>query len=406
MMKTTTSLSWKNLASKLHPPSPSSSRESQRLLADLNASSKRSLDPRGSKHDTLLHLDKILTHPLFNTSATRKNGGSLSKNARELGLFKRLGDQPMDLFQAQVAAGTASLEFASVCLQTELRRCLASPAVKSKSAVKSSNADARVREWLWSSGMDESGVFLQDSTFLESYAPFAVTRRGTEPMWAWLQRIKRGSVNSPSWNDRYSRVLSSAVKTETRFGNGLASAVILFEKSVLDSQHTETNIVRMHQGATWSLTKLMLAHREPSWIHKINNDVIEKFIRTAEIAHGPDSWFTAYHTLHLATVPNPDVVLRYFRKNCVAPATFTDSSLRKVGSLKMALKAAHILLARGSVADAIWLREFVQKEFPQYIEAGKFSQKDSGDGEHWSTLQDEGEKGVEILRSLETLAVH
>jgi hypothetical protein len=210
IFQSTQCLTFRTIASKIHPPLPLNPRESTQLLNLLTTSFRRQLDrehgPVGSeigakatatvssskpaqKHrrhsqsnpdarfPTDRHLHSILTNPLF------KNAEKKSDSRRQ-----QLRD-PMEIFDEACAKGFMKLEYAAACLKAKKRLIIKSSALSVRDAMKSCEAGSKTLRWMFSSGVASNSPFLEDEAFSDILVEFLVAEGLQSVIWTWLETL-------------------------------------------------------------------------------------------------------------------------------------------------------------------------------------------------------------------------
>lgn len=199
-MRRASILSWKHLASVIHPPLPINVRDSQRLLSLLNASFNQALDrehPRVSpaeRNTTEDHLHSILSSPHFARKSLR------ARSTIAFSTAATTTKSPIDeikksirLFEEHIAAGTASLDLAKQCLHLPsllLNRSRTSAQVVDLDAIKSIGLASILLNWLWSLGNHKLSAILTDKVFLERLMPLLVIEGQSEQACFWLNDLQ------------------------------------------------------------------------------------------------------------------------------------------------------------------------------------------------------------------------
>lgn len=378
-MKTSVAHTWKSLASKLHPPLSMSPRESQRLLSLLNASFKQQLDREHSadsssnEHYANLHLQSILTDPLFDAkprmraslSNERQSNG---KRLEQLQIHKK---RPMDAFKERVSQGIADLETANFFLRTQYQDCLASPAATPREAMQSSRVASTILQWLWSSGMEDSGKFLKDQEFVTRLVPFLVVEGQHSHILRWLHLCTKpeqtpfSSLHGLDTNRIQAFLFAKLIKEETRIGGGLESAITLFCRTVADLRSSGCTMSAMQTGAiqaAWILTKAILrlpnaAESEPR--------IVRPFLATMKNVH-VDPQLSATICVFFQKRPDPQPALTYFQ-NTFTMAKAYPRVERRLHLVHLGLRAADLFLQDSRQTEALWIMDFLQTNFPQEL---------------------------------------
>lgn len=405
------SLSWKTLASKIHPPLPMSSRDSQRLLILLNTSFKQQLDryhPTSLEQDAGLHLRSILSNPLFESKPS--HGARLSvdgrgRSGKALGVLQNLVKRPAEIFKEQVNGGGATLEMAKLCLRAEQRNCFASPNARLGEALGSSGIGSLVLEWLWASGLESSKSFIEDWDFVRHLVPFLVAEKKQYRICRWLQEGNlRGCATVLSGSDvratkDWSNLLLQLITTENTHGQGLQSATDIFIRSVDESQLTGSRHQQLHTAAAWYLT---VAFTDAQKAVQMDRNIIRHFMDAVKTSSRPRSLIIAYQSIHLVEDPYPDVALNYLQ------GLSTDYRFPKSKSphvISLGLKAAEILLEKGREHEAMWLMEYLQTNFRDEIGAHASTEHRTPSSRTSPVGDDREMEEEKTLRSLNTLAI-
>ena len=238
-MKGASILSWTSLKSIIHPPLPLSSRDSQRLLSLLNTSFKEALDSKHpevsseARNSTDRHVHSILASPIFGLRSTTQDvrdqgpaspGGS-GRRERFVGVDVRnnmsstspdqqhrtqsnqvaqaMIEQVAQTFRKAVAAGTADLTRATLCLKES--RALVQVVSKQHVAwdvetFQDLGVGSMMLNWLWSSGLKDSDELLLDQEFIQPLSFFLALEGDVEQPMRWFKRLseKADSKRYPS----------------------------------------------------------------------------------------------------------------------------------------------------------------------------------------------------------------
>ena len=216
MFQSTQCLAFRTIAAlghfKIHPPLPLTQRESTQLLNLLTTSFRHQLDREHgtvgseagasdrataavtssklarkhrrysqSKSDARLptdrHLHSILTNPLFKNVETKSDSSS-----------QQLRD-PMEIFDEAYAKGFMKLEYAAACLKAKKRMIVKSSVFSVRDAMKLSGAGSKTLKWMFSSGVANDSLFLDDEAFSEILVEFLVAEGLQSVVWTWLETL-------------------------------------------------------------------------------------------------------------------------------------------------------------------------------------------------------------------------
>ena len=404
-MKASFTLNWASLLSKIHSPLPISSRESQRLLALLNASLKQRLDleyPSGfpnNEHHTDLHLHSILTNPLFAYRPRQRRHSSPGGRPRAEGSLVNVQDlmkRPMDIFRERVSSGTATLEFARFCLDVQYKSCLASSSISPKDAMRSTEAGAAIADWLWASGLEDSGSFLDDPQFTNLLIRFLIAERRYDRILRWLKMDRPVSTEAPKSRSRekWPGVLLQMIRAEVQYGDGIESATMLFVDILSQSQRKSIDVaLRILFGPAGNYLTSTLT--DVSGTADISASAIKAFLTSSRAWINPllSAWQCAYLGKNHTPAWN---LIRKVSPECVQSMR-PQTRLRFV---RLSLRTSELLLEKGRKNDVAWIMNFLKDNFREEI------------GSYIPPTQVEGSSGIvdereEVsLRSLEALAVH
>ena len=363
------------LASKLHPPLPMSPRESQRLLSLLNASFKQQLDREHSAHSSNdLHLQSILMDPLFDAKP-RTPAFSPNERQNNVKLLEQLRNQmirPMDAFKERVSQGTADLETAMFFLRIQHEYCLtkeASSAATLREAMQSTGVASIILQWLWSSGMEDSGDFLKSKEFIGLLVPFLVAEDQHSHILRWLHKCaelgERQFSSQPILDtyhvkDMKAFILTNLIDEEKKIG-GLESAIALFCRTISDLRSSGWTMTSMRSSSYWAARLLISAIRRLPKVAEPERRIIRQFSATMRnLNTGP--LLSATLDVFVHEKPDPQAVLTYFQHhlpNAKVPLTFNKR--RQV--IELGFRAADLFLQDSRQTEALRIMEFLQANF-------------------------------------------
>ncbi|KAI9864326.1 MAG: hypothetical protein M1813_003246 [Trichoglossum hirsutum] len=278
-------LSLHSLVSRIHPPLPLNPQESERLLLLLTSSFRRHLNreypslrtdelqlqdqildgPGGDGSRKILrqdanarprsaklmssaaanyHFVSILTSPLFTKPARSLPPSCLGEGNRkhDLKALRRIMDDPMGVFEENVALGTATIHMAAVCLRILMKEILSSPVLSVKDGMVESGAGAKVLKWMWSSGLSASSDFLADHSFVGALVPFLIVDGRSDVVWAWMNRpipVDKTPNSVPNTGHlkrsaaaHHGFLLLTLIKAELKYGRGVDSAIEMLRRAV------------------------------------------------------------------------------------------------------------------------------------------------------------------------------
>ena len=418
-MKTAAARTWKFLTSKINPPLPMSPRDSQRLLSLLNASFKGQLDREhttalsSNEHHANNHLQTILTNPLFDakSQAPAYSGSKSMESGKLLGQLQDHMKRPMDAFKDQIAQGVANLTSAKLLLNIQFNVCLASPAATPRVAMQNSGAAWTILQWLWASGMEDTGEFLMDKSFVSILVPFLVAEGQHSRVLRWMQKCHSldetpfTSLRRLDTERIESLLLTRLIKEETRYGDGLDSAINLFGRSVAGFRNVWLNRNSKHNiaaQAAWELLKSIRRLPQAALPKAIN---VRHFVETVRTVNR-DPLLDAYVCVYVQQSTEPKAALTFFQTTSRS-SLLLQSAPRRHHIALLGMRAAELFLQGGRQNEALWIVGYLQttfaKELGWPLDPVRKSRRKSRPLYDQATLLVKEERS---LRLLDTLAVH
>ncbi|MCJ1253297.1 Saccharopine dehydrogenase [Lignoscripta atroalba] len=383
-MKTSTILSFRSLTSKIHPPLSLNPRETQKLLSLLTASFRQQLDqehPRPATkeaHVTDNHFYTILTNPLFRVpSAKRRTPRVFGDHGHDttLGDLQGLIRRPLEHFNQQVAAGTATIGTAQHCLDAHLKNLIASPSDDTKKVLRSSQAGAVILSWLWASGLEKSTNFLEDQSFVNALMPFMVAEGREQHVWRWLERLQDSLIRGQIDGSRaifqnvstQAHILQRLILSKNRFENTLDGAMETFLQAsdiITSSPQTLRSYAsKILAPAAKSLFSLLT---QPQKRVLLRLGTFNSFVRKMDVWTSKGGYYHVLLLLHHPKHPDGSPALRYLKD--MDSNTLEKLNIRKRRNIiHMSLKAAQTLLTQKRDVDAAWIMAFLQENFAQEI---------------------------------------
>ena len=366
---------WKSLTSKIHPPLPMSPRESQRLLSLLNASFKEQLDREhttassSNEHHATNHLQTILTNPLFDAkSGTHAYSGSKSiQSGKLLGQLQDHMKRPMDAFKDQISQGVANLNSAKFFLDLQYKDCLASPAATPREAMQTSGAASTILQWLWASGMEDTGEFLKDKHFVSRFVPFIVAEGQHSRVLRWLHKCHSPnetpytSFRGPDTERIQRHLLTRLIKEEKSYGDGLDSAINLFVRTVAGFRGawlTKVSKQNIATQAAWALTTSIC--RLPQ-VARPKAIIVRQFLETMR-TFNEDPLLNAVVCVHLHEPTEPQPALTYFRTTSCKVFLEMDAQ-KRYHIILLGVRAAELFLQDGRHTEALWIMKYLRMNF-------------------------------------------
>ncbi|KAF2191064.1 hypothetical protein K469DRAFT_556654 [Zopfia rhizophila CBS 207.26] len=373
------------LSSKIHPQLPLSPRESQQLLSLLTTSFRQHLDrehpvstpendhmsrprnttnlntsiaPRSSQSSASKHIDSILTNPLFAVKPQRRGSDSLKAGDAQM-LLK----DPLKWFLDQVAAGTADIPKAVICLNMLKRISKAAGAEASHGSQYESKPGSQIAKWLWSSDLENSRPFLENShKLIDKLVPVLVREGEEAPLWRWLegspqQRIDETGLELVQLRGFRIHLLKTIISAKIASENSLDGAIKIFLQAVKLMDSPEYGI----RAAGIVLVNHIITH--PG--HTANPKLYDAFLRSILWTRG-GTLIRALLWLQHPTNPTARPGLLFLQSPSGARLQMQSTKKRPL-FVQLCLGVARQLLAEQNYADAQWTLEFAREYFPDLV---------------------------------------
>ncbi|KAI9771703.1 MAG: hypothetical protein M1840_001919 [Geoglossum simile] len=431
-MKPSALLSLRSLVSKIHPRLPLDRQESQLLLSLLTTSFRHHLNSeypsfradetqnqfpdkpgrhgaRGrARQDTTArsgsaklmssvaahhHFGSILTSPLFTKRRRSLSPGRPGEGTRKCSLedVRRIVDDPMGMFEENVALGTATIDMATFCLMSRMKEILGSPALSVRAGMRDSGAGTTVLRWMWSSGLSASNDFLADERFVNAVVPFLVVEGHSDVAWFWMKRSVAANrspntsstpgylQHSATREKRY--LLLKLVEAELNYGGGVDSAIETLQRAADQAEailalgipgqglpKTEIGSIRAFLAPAGKLLYrhcmrlLSTGDLSPKALDTFIT-VLPKFSPIHELHQ---AWLQMHHPADPSTRPAIKL-LRSASRASSMPHGGDRLTKHKKTWIKFGLDAARLLLKEEQWEDGAWVLEVLQTSFPEEL---------------------------------------
>ena len=377
------------LLSKIHPPLPLNPQESRRLLQRLNVSFQKRIDTvspfrlEDSTRHTQSHLQSILSNPLFKGNLKRRL--DIRGKSQHAGAFMLHGVQywmkePLGAFQRGVSTGTATLDTAKLCLGLMLRRYVHSSHTNRNLVTGTAGTGSSILNWLWSSGMEESGQYLKDREFISLLVPFLVLEHRYDVIFTWFSRYQIGNpdkVDGTIENDHLARsaeLLWELVRWETLLGAGFGASMIHFTEYSRRNSSRPISIQQKIFGPAGRFLAYSLAKsNKPT---AVPEDILLSFIETSLGWSDEKKFAHVVLQIHNPRNPRPSFAVKYLRRLSLARLESYNAQQR-ASIIRTSLKAAELLLAEDREADALWIMAYIESYFAEDIGAKVSDEKSS-----------------------------
>jgi hypothetical protein len=382
------------LASKIHPQLPLSPRESQQLLNLLTSSFRAHLDrehpltsPESHSRPTrqlsisngqrspsphratssyasaTRHIDSILNNPLFAVKPRRRGSESAAVDVLR---------DPIGWFINEIAAGSANLPQAAMCLEVLEKTTNESP-----SWLKDGRTPGSIlAEWLRTSGLDTSKQFLETcitksgygSRFLDRLVTLLLAEGETTSPWRWFirsneQRVKETGLDVAKVATFRQQLLAKMVSVEANasLNNGLTSFMQAFRLVENAGYESAYSILRPAGG---HLVNRIISSTEQS----LEPELYQSFLVSSQRwlltwSRAVESMLWLHHPSERSAVPG----LRFIRDPAGAVTFAKSSRSRRNFLVQLCLGVARQLLEQEKFEDAQIVMEFTKEHFADVV---------------------------------------
>lgn len=400
-MKAPSNHRWRHLISKIHPQLPLNPRESQKLLGLLQTSFREQLDLEhpvvtSERRDaTDDHLQSILQSPFFEAGPGKRRLSSPERrDGNPRGQVMELLERPMEYFKGRIAAGTADLDIALICLTAQYNKLFASSNV-SKSSIKPSDTGTTILNWLWSSGLTESISIRKNHEFIKLLTPFLVFEGHGDQIWRWLIQPEPVINSTSSYILWQRRALFMLIQSEVEYGRGWISSSDMFMQMLGEARSTEM-IKYVDQGLFWKAGSY-LCFKLIQAPNKIKVEDYDKFYQAVASWSAEPFFHRGFLELYHPEKPIAISALRYLKE-------WSPAEKRSRGTVQLALRAAEVLMSKGLQEDAWWVMDFLKSKFGQDLGLSSASEDSGKDTSQQRTVTAQEEEIS--LQSLEALESH
>ena len=367
-MRTSLALRWKALVRRIHPPLPMTPREAQMLLKALNASFKEDISERHPTRGVInvnAHVQSILSSPLLvDRSAGMTTANLTSPEISSESLTRQNG--LMEIFQRHISCGTMTLKSATLCLKALRKQCQAS--AHPPTAMQHTKAGETTLQWLWASGQLTSFHFLKDLRFVQELLSCLVAEGNASLPTNWMgvgyETLKK-ELSMSSLNRLFGDISLAIVKSEIKFGAGLASAITGFVNSLHqhqgDRSKRELHLIYGRTGRS-----LVHAIETAQASAKLPTATYSALRASAQAWSKPNSFSSAWLALHDPTSYSVTETMTYL-EHLDFDAIQDAREQRWRPTVHLSLRAAGILLEQNRRSRAAAIMEILKTHFPSHI---------------------------------------
>jgi len=365
---------------KIHQPLPRTPRESQQLLNALTSSFRRQLDgaypasgnnhgrpgplpnPESSAHATDQHLQTILDNPLFRIVPARSHEPTTLQSVE---VQRRLGEQPMAVFDQMAAAGSVTALTINDCLKSQLLLS------KSPAQMKDSKAASRIVDWYWASDGASRQMLLRLRSATKSLTKFMVVEGLHGTIMEWLRMLmahdlgtQNGRMTDGLARQTFSHLLVDFVDAETRFGGGFESAMAHYLRVCqMHFQSTSSHKSRkpMLLAAGAHLSRIAMEHKPTD--QQTSAAVYDQFQETVSLL-SPRSLLLASVAICHPANPDPTPFLQFVKN--LSPSKFQAwNGIRRNAFFDIGSEALRILVDQNKFRDISRLEQHISELLPE-----------------------------------------
>lgn len=362
------------LASRIHPQVALSQREAQNLLNVLQLSFRKQLNivhPTSSVYPTLipdnsnsrhqshlrphhsskasavLHLDTVLTNPLF--AVARENHGTVRNDALAV------MEDPMLWFVSRVAEGRADNSAARLCLNalaTSLSKTTSGP-IALREALRKAKAGTRVLEWMGSFGLHDSLEVQKDPELLALLIKPLIAENRRDIIEGWL--LDPSARKRDGWRRL---LLEHFLRAEVALGANLNNVILYF----WDVSRRLRSTSHGNSDSPCAATKTAGLFVTLQMINQGSDVASELYTRWTERAHEwskSSAFYAALLRIHDPRTPDAEPTLKLLRDGIHV------EKARKM--VRLCLDSAELLLSQENYAAASFVMEYAKKHHPMEL---------------------------------------
>lgn len=411
-MKTSTILCWKYWISKVHPPLPLTPLQSQKLLKKFNTSFRRVLDREypevmsGNRTHVQQHIQSVLESPLIRGRGTPRN--HFDGHVESLSQLRSFMRRPMDHFKNQVAAGTATVESAKMCLTAQLQ--LASASSHKSRPLQPFGAGSIVLEWMRSLPAVKMELISLDLELINLLTT-VLNAEGNESMiWQWIMLWQqRASNESSNWKrvciiKVQTVIFRSFLEIEIKTA-GLNAAVDVFLRGVVEiSSWSVVSTVNLN---------LILGRPGRFLIFQILGGSsliptlqLKSFIQTISLWHPQARVHRILLELYRRQCTNKDTARKFLAQLDADGIAKSENLNQRSVLLHTRRKVAELLLSSGSEQEVRWVKEYLRANYNALIDISDPAAPPPVRDTDLQIKQQEETAEESSLRLLDSLAVH
>ncbi|RDW94488.1 hypothetical protein BP5796_00251 [Coleophoma crateriformis] len=306
-----------------------------------------------ARHKTALHLESVLTNPLFKHVPEKVSTSTGVKD-------------PMVTFDRAVGRGLMELKYAKGCLIAKKNLITESPCLSIRDAMKESGAGLKVLNWLISSGTSNDLQFLKDLEFRRILLEFMVAEDLQHVAWAWLRReVQQYRIGNLESVRAFSKLLSALVRAEVVCSGNLDEAFLCISRV----GELCVGLSKLEQIKLLGDASTILQHKIIQRAHRITSvQAYESFVKASQFRQADPAYHKAVFELYHPFAPNAASALAFFKAelNLQTPSN-SVSKTAKVESKKyilLGIETANYLFQTQQDRNAEWIMARLQRDYP------------------------------------------
>lgn len=343
------------------------------------------------------HFQSILKNPLF-TSGMKDQyesvPSSYSTHQGDASHNPTPSFDPMALFEASVASGSATIGTATYAMDTLQKILTSSPETSIKQGMATSLAGSKIHRWLRSSGLEDSLRPSEDGKFIALLTNYLLAENRHDVIFNWFYKLQAESrrcllEKSTGYQSGpihlAQRLLLRLVKGELNLGNGLKAAVdnflrVVNNETVAGFKELQSTGKEEHSHLSYLLlgptgNYLVYKLTREGGAGQLDPDSIECFTRNIKMWAPDEEFFRAAIHLHHPVKSSAVAALAYLKRKA-RMRTQMESPKKRRAIVHLSLDCASLLLQQDRYSEATWVMDFTRRGYAAELGIVKGSQTD------------------------------
>lgn len=389
-----------------------------KLLSTLKSSFRQHLDrehPRVTSENRRTvdqHIHSILENPLLSVKPRIPFRNRFPGHNHSISRLDHIMKRPMEYFKDEIAAGTATVESATMCIIAQSQKARVSPRLARRELLRSSRAGSIILNWLWSSPRAEERIFLLQRSNLKQLMQFLNAEGLEHLVWHWMKRFQRKIDEKTSAMEllriraTQATILHDFLKAEVLEGAGLSSAVGVFLRGVKGIP-TWSGMLNGDVAAMLERGGRFLMH-EMETIRKgtfLNAESLDSLMQTADVWSSSPRLHQALLGLCHTQSANTNMALNFtldFLKEVDHDYLNKLNPKHRNDMIRLRFKLTELLLSKGlyaKAAEVAWSIEVPSADI-EHPSVASSSKADQLEQQRQQDFEDSN------LKLLDTLAMH